>query len=224
MIDPNTWEDPNFGSLTRDARLLFLGLISNADDFGYLRGHPGSLKRLIFGFDDDMSASATQVLLNEVASKITNVNIYKVDGQTYVHLCKWEKYQRQQKDRMVASIFPLCSKCLADAQQVPPEEKGREGKLDKIRLDKVKSSEVRESGITTHTQLKDDQLQQIADDYHVPLSFVLSKQEDLSNWMKSSGKTYTDIHAALRRWVKKDALGIRKEANDRSKIVLINPK
>lgn len=72
-------------------------------------------------------------------------------------------------------------------------------------------------------KLENEDFQQIADDYHVPLSFVLSKWEDLENWCKAKGKTYKDYKAALRNWVKKDALSIRKEANGKSKITIIAP-
>ncbi len=131
IIDPNIWEDPNFASLSREARLLFIGLISNADDEGYLRGHAGALKRLVFGFDDDMSTSAIQLLITELQEKLRHLNFYEVDGQVYIHICSWNKYQKQQKDRIVATLFPKCSKCIADAKQVLTEVKLSKEKLSK---------------------------------------------------------------------------------------------
>ena len=70
----------------------------------------------------------------------------------------------------------------------------------------VKGKQVSEELIT------DTEFQQIADDYHVPISFVLSKYEDMTNWCKSKGKRYRDYKAALRNWVKKDAVDIAQKS------------
>ena len=51
-------------------------------------------------------------------------------------------------------------------------------------------------------------LEEIAQKYHVPPSFVQSKLDDMSNWMAAHGKTYKDYKAALMSWVKSDALKI----------------
>jgi len=139
MIDPTIWEDPAFATLSRDARLLFIGLLSNADDEGYLRGHAGSLRRLVFGFDDDMEAGATQALLNEVAEKIHSVHVFEKDGQIYIHLANWHKYQKQQKDRIIASNFPKCNKCETPAIQLPPKVS-----KDKLRKDKISKNIIAE--------------------------------------------------------------------------------
>ncbi len=51
-------------------------------------------------------------------------------------------------------------------------------------------------------------MNEIAEKYHVPLSFVQSKFDDMSNWMAAKGKVYKDYKAALSNWVKSDALKI----------------
>lgn len=134
MIDPNIWEDPDFATLSMQARLLFIGMISNADDYGYMRGHAGSLRRLVFGFDD-LTASDTQVLINEIADKLHSVHVYESDNQTYIHLNNWFKYQKQQKDRLQPSLFPECSKCLTSANQMLTQVKL--SKLSKEKLDEI---------------------------------------------------------------------------------------
>ena len=67
-------------------------------------------------------------------------------------------------------------------------------------------------------------LQEIADKYEVPVSFVKSKLEDMELWLESKGKRYKNYKAALMNWVKKDALQIRREQHDKSKIFFVNPK
>jgi hypothetical protein len=73
-----------------------------------------------------------------------------------------------------------------------------------IRKQKTEKEEsVREK--PTIADLTPDVLQGIAQDYHLPLAFVISKADDMKNWIASNGKTYRDYPAALRNWVKRDA-------------------
>ena len=51
-------------------------------------------------------------------------------------------------------------------------------------------------------------LEEIANKYKVPLSFVKSKLDDMTNWLESKGKKYKNYKAALSNWVKTDALKI----------------
>lgn len=57
--------------------------------------------------------------------------------------------------------------------------------------------------------LSDLDFQKISEDYHVPISFVLSVWDDLQNWCLAKGKRYKNYNAALRKWVKKDAIEIK---------------
>lgn len=130
MIDPHIWEDPGFNGLSLQSRLLFIGMISNSDDEGYFRGDAGSLKRLIFGFDE-LSKDDIQQWLNEI-SKLPTVHFFENNNEIFGHFVKWETYQHQQKDRVQASLYPKCSKCVAVDKQVIKEVKlSKLSKLDK---------------------------------------------------------------------------------------------
>ena len=48
MIDPNIWESEDFSKLSVLARLVFIGIFSNADDDGRGRGKSAYLKSIIF--------------------------------------------------------------------------------------------------------------------------------------------------------------------------------
>jgi phage replication O-like protein O len=63
----------------------------------------------------------------------------------------------------------------------------------------------------TYTRLKDLDdfvLQEIADKYKVPLPFVRSKLDDMTNWLEAKGKRYKNYKSALMNWVKQDAIKI----------------
>ena len=119
MIHPLIWEDPSFNKLSRDARLLFIGMISNADDEGYIRGDAGSLKRLVFGFDY-LEVKEIENWRKEL-ELVNNIHFYKLGNEEYAHFLKWKTYQKQQKDRIQATTYPLCSKCVAGVKQVRKE-------------------------------------------------------------------------------------------------------
>jgi hypothetical protein len=131
MISPTIWEDPNFNNLTVTARLAFVGMISNADDDGYLRGDQRSLKRLVFGFDETLE----DLMWYEAIKKYKNLHFYEVNGEIFCHLLNWDKYQAQRDDRRQASIYPVCTSCQAGDGQVTAE-------VSKLSKDKKVSKEV----------------------------------------------------------------------------------
>lgn len=116
MISPTIWEDPGFNKRSRDARLLFIGMFSNADDQGYLRGDAGSLKRLVFGFDE-LDIKEVQKLIDDL-KELRSLHFYQDNGEMFAHFVKWHEYQIQQKERIQASIYPVCSTCVAGDKQL----------------------------------------------------------------------------------------------------------
>jgi hypothetical protein len=96
MIDPAIWEDPTVGSLSIPARLLFIGLISHADDEGRLDVEPRYLRRAVFGFDDDVSCVDVSRYLDEIA-QLRGVVFYSVDERRLASLTNWRRYQYIQK-------------------------------------------------------------------------------------------------------------------------------
>lgn len=61
------------------------------------------------------------------------------------------------------------------------------------------------------TDLTELDFQELASDYGVPVSFVKSQFEVMSNWLMAKGKSYKNYKAGLRNFVKSEALKIRKE-------------
>jgi len=64
------------------------------------------------------------------------------------------------------------------------------------------------------SSLGEDEFQQVAQDYQVSLAFVRSCYDSLVNYCEAHGKRYKNYLAALRNFVKSDALKIRKEASE----------
>ena len=102
MIDPNFWSDEKLGECSIEERLLFMGLISNADDEGYGRANPKLLKSLIFPYDEFKALDIEKWIshLNE----INIVTLFKYDNQTYYVLPNFLKHQTINKP--TASSLP----------------------------------------------------------------------------------------------------------------------
>lgn len=96
MIDPGFWTDEKLGTCTRDERLLFMGLISNADDDGRLPGHPALLKSMIFPYDYDITPDDVEKWAQSLFQKRL-IAIYKANGQTYIWVCNFSKHQSIKK-------------------------------------------------------------------------------------------------------------------------------
>jgi hypothetical protein len=171
LLDPHLWESPSFNNLSRDARLLFIGLISSSDDEGYFRADSGALRRGIFGYDDITKEEVIN-LLKEIQSKINSIHFYKEKNEAFGHFINWNKWQTLRKDRLSASVFPKCTNCQPTVNQLStngcqtaPEDKVSKGK---VREDKVSipDNKYRESSLSvnskktvrTENQLKYDNL------------------------------------------------------------------
>jgi len=92
MIDPGLWTDTGFMALCPRGRLLWIGLVSQADDEGRGHGAAVSLKAAIFPGDADVSAADVDELRRSVAATM-RVTFYAVDGHEYYQLTKWASHQ-----------------------------------------------------------------------------------------------------------------------------------
>ena len=62
MIKPEFWQDEKLAPLTPVDRLVFLGLISQADDAGRLVDSVRMLDGLLFPYTDDSSVESLETL------------------------------------------------------------------------------------------------------------------------------------------------------------------
>jgi hypothetical protein len=92
MIDPGFWSSEHNLKINLRQRLLFLGLISNADDKGRIKGNPNFLRAQIFPYDDITCPDITGDLKILADEKL--VLLYNADNIDYIQITKWDKYQR----------------------------------------------------------------------------------------------------------------------------------
>jgi hypothetical protein len=104
MLSPDIWTDEGFLSLTLPARLLFIGLISHADDEGRGCGDWRTIKAKVFP-SDDFTTGIVGDLCDEVAKHV-KVVFYEVEGTRFYQLARWQNHQ-SIKDKRTSTIPPL---------------------------------------------------------------------------------------------------------------------
>jgi hypothetical protein len=109
-IKPEMWADEKIGRLSREARLLFVGLITMADDEGRLRAMPAAVLGHVFPYDDDAPKKLTGWLGELDASGL--IDVYENDGVRYVYLPGFVKHQVINKKK--ESTLPVPPRSAAD--------------------------------------------------------------------------------------------------------------
>ena len=122
MLDPGFWASSHNERLIFRQRLLFLGLISNADDEGRVKGNLNFIRALIFPYDDIESNQIEDDLVKLMEEGLIIRYIHK--GLAYIQIAKWQTYQRI--DKPTRSILPPCP----EFPDIPPNDSKNESEND----------------------------------------------------------------------------------------------
>ncbi len=159
MIDPGIWESEDFSKLSIFARLVWIGLFSNADDAGRGKANPAYIKSQIFAYDENVDIQTIKKALEEI-EKSMSINFYEVDGKSYYQLQSWDKFQTI--NRPSPSQIPQENKGKMSNQtqfnecSVNNQEQINDGSLPKIEIEKeieVKEEvEIKENTLTSEKE------------------------------------------------------------------------
>lgn len=197
MIAPCIWEDEKFNKLKLTGRLLFVGLISNADDYGKLKGHPSVVKGKIFPFDNftDKKMKNELAVLNDIGL----IDWWQEKHNYYIKVNGFFKYQVQQKDRMQDSLIPepdpnkqVSSKCVASDKQMLTEGKVREGKVSK---------DIKEKYLDFVFLTKNEHSKLVT---KFGKSDTKDKIERLNDYLGSKGRKYKSHYHTILVWARKN--------------------
>lgn len=151
----------------------------------------------------ELEMIALQTVTNSNAAPLHTVTLINYNTRQKENLSNAERQKRYRENRKNEP------KTVSNDSNVT-QRNDSNARREKNRIDKniIKEIIIKKK----NSPLEEKDFQEIAEQYGVPMSFVLSKWEDLQNWCKAKGKSYKDYRAALRNWVKKDAMNLRKEA------------
>jgi hypothetical protein len=94
-IKPEAWQDEKVGALSRDARLLMIGLITMADDEGRFRALPSVILGHAFPWDEIQPRKLAGWLV-EIES-VGLILRYEHDGKPYAAFRHWRRHQQINK-------------------------------------------------------------------------------------------------------------------------------
>jgi hypothetical protein len=102
-IKPEFWADEKLSSLTAIDRLVFLGLIGMADDYGRVHNNLKVIDAFIFPNTEDSSRESLARL-----SRIGRVRLgIAASGMQILEIVNWSKHQRVDKPQKQGSLPPI---------------------------------------------------------------------------------------------------------------------
>lgn len=96
MLSPDIWESESFSSLSDLGKIVFIGLISLADDEGRGKANPSLVKSTLFPYDEKRRVADIKFALSEIARSMST-QFYSVNGNDYYLLLNWSKWQKIDK-------------------------------------------------------------------------------------------------------------------------------
>ena len=123
VVKPDFWSDEKIAKLSRDARLMYIGLWSCSDDYGVTKGNAAWLKSQIFPYDDIGMGSFTQWLKELEREK--RIVRFSHHGEAYYYLPTFRLHQkvdrpsRQRNPEPPEEIVLACSRdCREDSRNI----------------------------------------------------------------------------------------------------------
>lgn len=105
-IKPEFWADEKLAeAVSRDGRLLYIGLWNLADEHARLRGSARYIKGQLFPYDDDLTVSRVDALIDELTAVRKVWRYLCPDGDAYLYLPNLARHQRLEAAK-VASRLP----------------------------------------------------------------------------------------------------------------------
>lgn len=222
MIDPNIWQSEDFAHLSILARLIFIGLFSNADDEGKGRAKPVYVKSVIFPYDEDVRVADIEKALSEISSKMS-VTLYSHNGNAYYKMNNWKIWQRVDKPQkskipepndipelvenhsgiIPESVEPKGKEENEKGKEVEGEEKNarEEERPPKPKPKKPKPDKKR-YGEFNNVLLTDDERNKLSERFGTAKAEAYI--ERLSGYIESKGAKYQSHYATMLNWSRKD--------------------
>lgn len=127
-IKPTIWGDARFAGLSRDARLLTLGLISAADDAGRFIASPTSIAGAVYPHDN-LTPAQVKRWRDEIASAGL-IQLYNVDGREYGWFPRWTRHQKINRPQRSSLPAPPGAASQPPPPSEPPPDDSLNGSLN----------------------------------------------------------------------------------------------
>lgn len=198
MIHTTIWVSGQVAKLSRDARLLYIGTITIADDDGRLKGSPAYLRSQIFPYDEDVTIGDVRKWLEEIL-KLKLITKYIVEDEDYLSHPNWSEYQTLRADRRKESHIPSPDGQMATSGQPTDNQDGdnRQPKVSKGKVRKDKKSDLTlfdqfysayPRKIARKNAIKAWEKINVTPELLKTMLDAIEKQKKSSQWSKDGGK------------------------------------
>ena len=110
-IDPLFWDDEDIANLSRDERLMIIGIVTVfADDEGRFPAEANAIRKRLFADDRDITTEIVAGWLSNIAQRWHNFKLYTVRDKQYGWFASWDRWQPMKYKSK--SKFPEFSKSL----------------------------------------------------------------------------------------------------------------
>lgn len=195
MLYTNVWQNSDFKKLSDKAKLLYIGLITVADDDGRLRANSLLLRSQIFPYDDQIKQEEIRKWLGEI-QRGKLIDFYRVKTEYFIQHPHWHKYQSIRKDLYKPSDIPT-----------NPLRKSNDAvtkshhKLSKDKLSKDKEEELATLYLGN---IPEKDLDEFYQRFDCSKKAIISKGEVLLNYCKMHEKWYRNYKSFLLNALKGD--------------------
>lgn len=209
MLNSRVWQNTGFCVLSDKAKLLYLGLITVADDDGRLRANSLLLKSQIFPLEEKITQEEIRKWVNEV-KKTGLIDFYRVKNDFFIQHPNWHKYQSIRKDLYKQSNLPL--------NPLRPSNGRVTASLPSIGKVSI-NKESKDLALLYLKNIPEKDLDEWYQRFDCSKKALVSKGEQLFNYCKMHGKFYKDYKAMMLNALKKDFSERTQPPQARSKIV-----
>jgi len=217
------WKDEWFCSLSQNARLLFIYLITN-EFIGFTGCYELTDRQIIF----DTKITSLEKVKQELYPKAKFYNgwVYVENAQGYNNFVgdSFEKAITKEKNLIPENIINTLVK--GKDYPTPGVTVGWGGDTNSIYNSNNNNNNNINTNIKKYSKLEDlteVDFEEIAEKYRVPISFVKSKFDDMVNWHEENPIKNKKLNwkATLTNWTKRDSLSIKQEYAKRNNEVSI---
>lgn len=120
-LKPDLWQSESLGSTSIEAMCLFVGLITQADDEGRLRGSVGRLRATLWPYKPTLDTARVERWLDELTARDL-VQRYEVNGKPFICLPGWTEHQRIDRPSRSDIPAPPTHRMGVDEQHGEPDD------------------------------------------------------------------------------------------------------
>jgi hypothetical protein len=198
MVKPDFWDDEKLATISRDARLTFIGLWNYSDDYGVVKGNPTWLKSKIYPYDDKLKLEAFTKWVDEIR-QIKAILPFEAGCEEFYFIKNFLKHQRINRPSELRNPEPPAD--------ILEDSGSTQGALtDEVKLS-ISIKEVKEKQTRARAWPDDfiltDKMKEYAVNHNIDPKKTDLFFEDFKNWADQNEKTYKNWEAAFRNRVLK---------------------